>query len=197
MLNHDPDLAVQDGEETFDVEQYDPDALDFVQMTMMILRNPSLSPTARTVYGLLVAYANISKQQREAEAQGIKVRGVYPKRKTLAADLGRSTDTLDRAIAELVAAKIVTVRPNYVITRSGKRRQTSNTYVLNDRRMLQAAREARGLTATRGSRIKPEWQGADPLDIEFAEDHAHAHGFRPEFVEGAPDVGGPGAWRHR
>ena len=73
------------------------DPLPFVQLPTSVIRDPGLTVVARMLYAVVATYADLTT--REATLL----------RSTLAKDLNRSRDTVDRAVAELVKAGLLTV----------------------------------------------------------------------------------------
>jgi hypothetical protein len=91
-----------------------PKGLPFVQVSTEIVRDTTLTPQARFVYVLIASFADVN--DRDAM--------LY--RKTLADLLGKSVDTVDRAVQELVDAGYLEVQYQY--GKGGK--QGANTYDL-------------------------------------------------------------------
>ena len=80
-----------------------------------IVRDPSLDARAVRAYVVLATYSDTSRE-------------CFPTRATLAADMGCSVDTLDRALKPLVKAGILEIKE-----RLGERgEQRSSVYVLHD-----------------------------------------------------------------
>lgn len=73
------------------------DPLPFIQLPTSVVRDPGLTVVARLLYGVIATYADLTT--REATLL----------RSTLAKDLNRSRDTVDRAVVELVKAGLLTV----------------------------------------------------------------------------------------
>lgn len=67
------------------------------------MRDPELSPNARTLYCILVTFADLDDSRDNC----------FPTRQTLARMLGKSVDTVDRAMNELSAYGAVTVIAQY------------------------------------------------------------------------------------
>lgn len=86
----------------------------FAQIPTTLLRHPGVSANAKLLYCILWDYADRN------------TRHAHPSRKTLAGDLGRSLDTLDRAIKELESVNAIIVNQRF--TQDGDR--TSNGYRL-------------------------------------------------------------------
>lgn len=74
------------------------DPLPFIQMPTSVIRDSGLTVMARLLYGVIATYADL--RTREATLL----------RSTLAKDVGRSRDTVDRAVVELVKANLLAVR---------------------------------------------------------------------------------------
>lgn len=73
--------------------------LPFVKVPTTVVRDSGLSVIARLLYSVIASYADLTTLQATI------LRG------TLAEDIGRSRDTLDRAVAELVKANLLLVEP--------------------------------------------------------------------------------------
>lgn len=71
--------------------------LPYAQVAVDIVRDPRLSPGARLLYVILATFANLSD------------RSAFPTRATLADHVGRSLDTVDRGLRELVEANLVRI----------------------------------------------------------------------------------------
>jgi hypothetical protein len=82
----------------------------FARMPIAVLKNTTLSPWARLVHALLIDYDT---------EEG----GCYPGRERIANDLGASIPTIDRALNELCAARLITKK------RQG--RGHTNNYTIN------------------------------------------------------------------
>lgn len=99
--------------------------LDFTMVVTSIMRDPSLSHAARTLYTILVSYASINGGQR----------GVWPSVATLAEHMGCSASSTRRYLHELVNAGIITVTER----RNEDGGQTSNLITLHDKGRLVGA----------------------------------------------------------
>lgn len=91
-------------------------ALPFVQLSTEVIRDPSLSPNARALYAIIATFADLS------------TRSYMLYRSDLAGLMGKSMDTVDRAVRELEAAGILTVEQQ----RTPGRVLTASLYTLHD-----------------------------------------------------------------
>lgn len=110
----------------------------FASTPVTLVRDPELSANAKALYAVIWSYSD----ERDRDA--------FPGRKTLAAHLAVSVDTVDRAIRELVAYGALAVEHGF----DGDR-QTTNTY-----RILQLAKREGGAAPMRlGGRTSAEEGG--------------------------------------
>lgn len=113
-----------------------PSLRQFGMTDVVITRDASLSVNARFVYTLLTGYA-----AREGRA-------LYVSRQTLADFLGKSVDTVDRALKELSDARIVVIEH----TKTDEGDYGCNRYILNDLFEPGVAAPMRGGSRTHAAR---------------------------------------------
>jgi len=129
--------------------------LPFVQVATAIILDPSLSAQARHLYTVLATYADINS--REAKLL----------RSTLAKDIGKSVDTLDRLVKELVKAGIVTV-----LHQSMNGLHTSSIYSLHDAGLIQSRAVQNAEIAMAASMRPPHPEDTDSDDLSGRMDAA-------------------------
>lgn len=129
--------------------------LPFVQVATAIILDQSLTAQARHLYTVLATYADINS--REAKLL----------RSTLAKDIGKSVDTLDRLVKELVGAGIVTVLHQAV---NGL--HTSSIYSLHDAELIQSRAVQNAEIDMAASVRLPHPEGPDSDDLSGRMDAA-------------------------
>lgn len=91
-------------------------SLPFVQLATAVVRDPSLSANARTVYAIIATFVSLDTRE-------------FPLyRTTISKLLGKSPDTVDRAVDELVAKGILTVVPQW----APNGRPAASRFILHD-----------------------------------------------------------------
>ncbi|MGV9268121.1 hypothetical protein ACWDRR_26050 [Kitasatospora sp. NPDC003701] len=113
----------------------DCNGLDYIEFDVRIARDPSCPATSKAAYMALAAFADMEHHitltaESVAGWSPERRHALLPYRKTVAACMGRTANTFDRAVADLVGREVLIVQPQQNPDHPGA---DANLYRLTDR----------------------------------------------------------------